>query len=156
MKQGLSGQYCGKMFKNFMDEALKEAEKAIAVGEIPVGAVIVHHNRIIAKGHNLTLTNNDPTAHAEIVVIRQAGQILKNYRLNDCDLYVTLEPCTMCAGAIANARIKRLYFGATDPKGGAVISGVQFFNQPTCHHKIDIYDAIQSEKCRAIIRGFFR
>ena len=139
-----------------MDDALEQAEKAVKIGEIPVGAVIVYRNEIIAKGHNLTISNNDPTAHAEIIVMRQAGEILKNYRLNDCDLYVTLEPCTMCAGAIANARIRRLYFGATDPKSGAVTSGVQFFNQPTCHHKIEIYDTIQTEKCRMIIQNFFR
>ncbi len=139
-----------------MDDALKQADTARNAGEIPVGAVIVHHNKIIARGHNLTVTNNDPTAHAEIVVIRKAAQILKNYRLTDCDLYVTLEPCTMCAGAIANARIKRLYFGATDTKGGAVTSGVQFFNRPTCHHKIEIYDMIQAYECGKIIKDFFK
>jgi tRNA(adenine34) deaminase len=144
------------MFQSFMDDALKQAENARNVGEIPVGAVIVYNNKIIARGHNLTITNHDPTAHAEIVVMRQAAQILKNYRLTDCDLYVTLEPCTMCAGAIANARIKRLYFGAIDPKGGAVTSGVQFFNQPTCHHKIEIYDMIHAEKCGNIIKDFFK
>ena len=139
-----------------MEEALLQAEYAQSIGEIPVGAVIIHQNKIIAKGHNLTITNNDPTAHAEIVAIRQAGQILKNYRLNECDLYVTLEPCTMCAGAIAHARIRRLYFGASDPKGGAVTSGVQFFNQKTCHHKLDIYDNIHGEQCRHMIQKFFR
>lgn len=143
------------MFKNFMDDALAQAHKALKIGEIPVGAVIVHNNKIICGGHNLTITNNDPTAHAEIVAIRKAATILNNYRLIDCDLYVTLEPCTMCAGAIANARIKRLYFGATDPKGGGVTSGVRFFNQPTCHHKIDIYDNIQSDKCGELIKNFF-
>lgn len=139
-----------------MDDALKEADNARIAGEIPVGAVIVYKNKIIARGHNLTITNDDPTAHAEIVVIRKAAEILKNYRLTECDLYVTLEPCTMCAGAIANARIKRLYFGSNDTKGGAVTSGVQFFNQPTCHHKIEIYDMIQAYECGKIIKDFFK
>ena len=139
-----------------MHQALMQAHKAVEMGEIPVGAVIVYKNEIIASGHNLTITNNDPTAHAEIVVMREAALILKNYRLNDCDLYVTLEPCTMCAGAIANARIRRIYFGATDPKGGAVTSGVRFFNQETCHHKIEIYDGIEVEKCQKIIKDFFK
>ena len=144
------------MFKDFMLDALLQAEKAMTLGEIPVGAVIVYKNEIIASGHNLTITNKDPTAHAEIVALRQAGQVLNNYRLNDCDLYVTLEPCTMCAGAISNARIRRLYFGASDHKSGGVVSGVRFFSQPTCHHKIEIYDSIHSEKCSNIIKNFFR
>ncbi len=139
-----------------MDDAIKQANNARNTGEIPVGAVIVYRNKIIASGHNLTITNNDPTAHAEIVVIRKAAEVFKNYRLTECDLYVTLEPCTMCAGAIANSRIRRLYFGATDTKSGAVTSGVQFFNQPTCHHKIEIYDDIKAYECGKIIKDFFK
>lgn len=139
-----------------MSEAIAQAEIAASLNEVPVGAVIAHQNQIIAKGHNLIRTHNDPTAHAEILAIRNAATILGNYRLNDCDLYVTLEPCTMCAGAIAQARIKRLYYGTNDPKGGAVHSGVRFFNQPTCHHKIEIYDQIESQKCAEILKGFFK
>lgn len=138
-----------------MDSAFAQAQQALTLGEIPIGAVIVYKGDIIARGHNLTITNNDPTAHAEIIAMREAAKILNNYRLNDCDLYVTLEPCTMCAGAIANARIGRLYFGAIDPKGGAVVSGVRFFNQPTCHHKIEVYDSINSHQCGQILRDFF-
>lgn len=144
------------MFNDFMFYALKQAEQAKLLNEVPVGAVIVYKNKIIAHGHNLTRTNNDPTAHAEIVAIRQASNILKNYRLTDCDLYVTLEPCIMCVGAITNARIKRLYFGATDPKGGAVTSGVQFFNQSTCHHKIEIYDGFYAKQSETLLSNFFK
>lgn len=139
-----------------MLNALEQAHKAVACQEIPVGAVVVYQNEIIGAGHNLTRTNNDPTAHAEIVAIRQAAQKIGNYRLNNCDLYVTLEPCVMCAGAIAHARIQRLYFGASDPKGGGVTSGVQFFNHATCHHHIEIYDAIESQKCAILLKEFFR
>lgn len=144
------------MFQNYMQYALQEAEKAYAMGEIPVGAVIVHQKKLIARGHNLTISTQDPTAHAEIVAMRRAAQIMGNYRLDHCDLYVTLEPCAMCAGAIAHARINRLYFGAPDEKGGAVISGVRFLSHPTCHHKIEIYDHIESDKCASILRRFFK
>jgi len=143
------------MFTSFMPQALEQAYLAQELNEVPVGAVIIHKNKIIAAGHNLVRTQNDPTAHAEIIVIRQAAQILGNYRLQECDLYVTLEPCTMCAGAIAQARIKRLYYGAEDIKGGAVSSGVRFFHQKTCHHKIEIYSGIMQNECKKIIYEFF-
>jgi len=117
-----------------MDLALKAAETAGKSGEVPIGCVIVLNNRVIATAGNRTLTDRDPTAHAEILAIRQATAVVGSERLPDCDLYVTLEPCTMCAGAVSLARIRRLYYGAADPKGGAVDSGVRFFAQATCHH----------------------
>ncbi|CAN5338590.1 nucleoside deaminase [soil metagenome] len=139
-----------------MDLALKAAESAAKAGEVPVGAVIVHDGEVIASAGNRTLTDHDPTAHAEIVAIRAAAQRLGSERLTDCDLYVTLEPCTMCAGAISFARIRRLYFGASDPKGGAVESGVRFFETPTCHHAPEIYSALGERESAALLRGFFK
>lgn len=143
-------------YTSFMGDALALAEAAIAVGEVPVGAVIVRDGKIIGRGHNRTRIDQDPTAHAEIVAIRQATQSLGNDRLEDCALWVTLEPCTMCAGAIAHARIKRLYYAAEDPKGGAVDSGVRFFDAPTCHHKPDVYAGLESEKSAKLLLDFFR
>ncbi|MEO9636136.1 MAG: tRNA adenosine(34) deaminase TadA [Parasphingorhabdus sp.] len=139
-----------------MDDALKSANAAIAVGEVPVGAVIVKDDKIIGRGHNRTRIDNDPTAHAEMVAIRQATQFLGNDRLEGCDLWVTLEPCTMCAGAIAHARIARLYFGADDPKGGAVDSGVKFFESPTCHHKPEVYAGIAEDISAKLLVEFFQ
>ena len=143
-------------YTSFMGDALALAEAAIAVGEVPVGAVIVSDGKIIGRGHNRTRIDRDPTAHAEIVAIRQATQSLGNDRLEDCDLWVTLEPCTMCAGAIAHARIKRLYYAAEDPKGGGVDSGVRFFDAPTCHHKPDVYAGLESERSAKLLLDFFR
>lgn len=141
---------------SFMDIAIEEAEAAGRRGEVPVGAVIVLDNRIIARAGNETRALNDVTAHAEILAIRRASEFLNQERLSDIDLYVTLEPCTMCAGAISFARIRRLYIGAEDEKGGAVLNGARFFAQPTCHHKPDVYSGFQSEKCAAILKGFFK
>tara|TARA_R110000868_G_scaffold99452_2_gene273669 strand:- start:5813 stop:6271 length:459 start_codon:yes stop_codon:yes gene_type:complete len=143
-------------YTSFMGDALALAEAAIAVGEVPVGAVIVRDGKIIGRGHNRTRIDQDPTAHAEIVAIRQATQSLGNDRLEDCDLWVTLEPCTMCAGAIAYARIKRLYYAAEDPKGGAVDNGVRFFDAPTCHHRPDVYAGLESERSAKLLLDFFR
>jgi len=131
---------------NFMDQALEVAVAAMRAGEVPVGAVVVHDGVIVARAGNRTLTDKDPTAHAEILALRAAAKTLGQDRLSDCDLYVTLEPCTMCAGAISFARIRRLYYGATDPKGGAVESGVRFFASPTCHHVPEIYGGIQEAR----------
>lgn len=139
-----------------MGEALSLADAAIAVGEVPVGAVVVRQGKIIGRGHNRTRIDRDPTAHAEIVAIRQATRLLGNDRLEDCDLWVTLEPCTMCAGAIAHARIARLYYGADDPKGGAVESGVRFFDAPTCHHRPDIYAGMEGERSAKMLLDFFQ
>ena len=139
-----------------MDLALKAAEKAGKSGEVPIGCVIVHDNDVIATAGNRTLTDRDPTGHAEILAIRQATAALGSERLVDCDLYVTLEPCTMCAGAISLARIRRLYYGAADPKGGGVESGVRFFASPTCHHAPEIYSAVGERAAAALLQEFFR
>ena len=140
----------------FMDLALKAAETAGKAGEVPIGCVIVLNNRVIATAGNRTLTDRDPTAHAEILAIRQATAAVGSERLIDCDLYVTLEPCTMCAGAVSLARIRRLYYGAADPKGGAVDSGVRFFAQPTCHHAPEVYSAVGESEAATLLREFFK
>jgi tRNA(adenine34) deaminase len=141
---------------SFMDLALKAAENAAKAGEVPIGAVIVRDNAVIASAGNRTLTDRDPTAHAEILAIRDAARQLGSERLIDCDLYVTLEPCTMCAAAISFARIRRLYFGAMDPKGGGVESGVRFFASPTCHHAPEVYSAVGERESATILREFFK
>jgi tRNA(adenine34) deaminase len=141
---------------SFMDLALKVAEKAGKSGEVPIGCVIVRDYEVIATAGNLTLSRRDPTAHAEVLAIRQAAEQIGTERLTDCDLYVTLEPCAMCAGAISFARIRRLYYGAADPKGGAVESGVRFFSSPTCHHAPDVYPGIGERASATLLREFFR
>jgi cytosine deaminase len=139
-----------------MQMALDEARAAAARGEVPIGAVIVHKDKVLARAGNRTRELNDVTAHAEIVAIRMAAEVLGDERLVDADLYVTLEPCTMCAAAISFARIRRLYYGAPDPKGGAVESGVRFYASPTCHHAPDIYSGIAEMESAGILRDFFR
>ena len=139
-----------------MDLALKAAENAGKSGEVPIGCVIVRDNAVIATAGNRTLTDRDPAAHAEILAIREAARKIGSERLVDCDLYVTLEPCTMCAGAISLARIRRLYYGAPDPKGGAVDSGVRFFAQPTCHHVPEVYSAVGESEAATLLREFFK
>jgi tRNA(adenine34) deaminase len=141
---------------SFMDLALKAAESAGTSGEVPVGCVVVRNNAVIATAANRTLTDRDPTAHAEILALRQAAAAVGSERLADCDLYVTLEPCTMCAGAISFARIRRLYYGAADPKGGAVESGVRFFAQPTCHHAPEVYSAVGEQQAATLLKEFFK
>lgn len=138
-----------------MNFAIEEAQSAAKRLEVPVGAVVVFDNKIIAKAGNETREQNDVTAHAEILAIRRAGKVLGQERLNQVDLYVTLEPCTMCAAAISFARIRRLYIGTEDEKGGGVINGVRFFDQPTCHHSPEIYSGFQSQNCAKILRDFF-
>ena len=146
----------GMTVPSFMDLALKTAENAGKAGEVPIGCVIVRDYEVIATAGNRTLTDRDPTAHAEIMAIRQAAEAIGTERLVDCDLYVTLEPCTMCAGAISFARIRRLYYGAADPKGGAVDSGVRFFASPTCHHVPEVYSAVGERKAATLLKEFFR
>ncbi|WP_322515749.1 nucleoside deaminase [Rhodopseudomonas palustris] len=141
---------------SFMDLALAAAQTAGQAGEVPIGCVIVRAGAVIASAGNRTLTDRDPTAHAELLAIREAARKLGSERLVDCDLYVTLEPCTMCAGAISFARIRRLYFAAFDPKGGAVESGVRFFGQPTCHHAPEIYSGVGEREAALMLREFFR
>lgn len=138
-----------------MDAALDEARKAAERGEVPIGAVVVFDGRIVARAGNRTRELNDVTAHAEIVAIREASAILNDERLTGADLYVTLEPCTMCAAAISFARIRRLYYGADDPKGGAVDSGVRFFSSPTCHHVPDVYSGLAEREAADILKDFF-
>ncbi len=141
---------------DFMAEAMIEAKKAAQMGEVPVGAVLVLEGSIIARGHNQPIAEHDPTAHAEIVTMRQAARRRENYRLNETTLYVTLEPCTMCAGAIAIARIGRVVFAAEDQKGGALINGVRFFEQSSCHHRPEISSGPAKEEAASLLRDFFK
>lgn len=139
-----------------MEVALAEARAAADRGEVPVGAVATNaEGRIIARAGNQVVATKDPTAHAEMLVIRAAARILKNERLGDCDLYVTLEPCPMCAQAISFARIRRLYFGAADEKGGGVEHGPRLFDQPTCHHRPDVYGGISDTEAARMLKDFF-
>ncbi|HZG45927.1 MAG TPA: nucleoside deaminase, partial [Allosphingosinicella sp.] len=139
-----------------MRAALSEAAAAAAGGEVPVGAVVTRDGEVIAATRNAMRTRRDPTAHAEIEVLRTAAAVLNTERLDGCDLWVTLEPCAMCAGAITLARIRRLYFAAPDPKGGAVLHGPMLFTQPTCHHAPEVYPGIGEEEAAAMLRDFFR
>ena len=138
-----------------MQLALDEARAAAARGEVPVGCVIVRDGAVIARAGNRTIADRDPTGHAELLAIRAAASALQSERLADCDLYVTLEACAMCAAAMSFARIRRLYFGAADPKGGAVENGVRFFASPTCHHRSEVYGGIHESECAALLRDFF-
>jgi tRNA(adenine34) deaminase len=138
-----------------MAQALDAAREAASAGEVPVGAAIVRDNVVLAVLANAPRALHDPTAHAEMRVIREAARLLVRDRLDDCDLWVTLEPCAMCAGAIAHARIARLYYGASDPKGGAVEHGPRLFAQPTCHHRPEIYGGIGEAAAGALLREFF-
>ena len=140
---------------SFMDLALDEARKAKSAGEVPVGCVIVRDGAIVASAGNRTLADRDPTAHAEMVAIRAAARDIGSERLTGCDLYVTLEPCAMCAAAISFARIRRLYYGAPDPKGGAVDHGPRFYQSPTCHHRPEVYGGISEHDAASLLRTFF-
>lgn len=139
-----------------MGLALTEARAAAALGEVPVGAVVTRDGAVIARAGNRTRELNDPTAHAEILAIRAACEALGDERLVGCDLHVTLEPCAMCAAAISFARIRRLYYGASDPKGGGVEHGGRFYEQPTCHHAPEVYSGFRESEAAAILRDFFR
>ena len=141
---------------SFMSLALDEARAAGAWGEVPVGCVIVRDGVVVARAGNRTLADRDPTAHAEIIAIRAAAASLGSERLEGCDLYVTLEPCAMCAGAVAFARIRRLYYGAADPKGGAVDNGVKFFASPSCHHRPEVYGGLAEAEAGGLLKAFFR
>jgi tRNA(adenine34) deaminase len=138
-----------------MDVALAEARAAAAEGEVPIGCVVVRGGAVVARGHNRTLADHDPTAHAEILALRAAAGALGTERLTECDIYVTLEPCAMCAGAVSFARIRRLYYGAADPKGGAVDNGVRFFSSPSCHHRPEVYGGLAESEAAALLRDFF-
>ncbi len=140
---------------SFMEQALAEARAAAQGGEVPVGCVIVRDGAVIARGRNATIAARDPTAHAEMLAIRAAAAALASERLVDCDLYVTLEPCPMCAAAISFARIRKLYYGAADPKGGAVENGVKLYASPTCHHRPEVYAGIAEREAAALLQDFF-
>jgi tRNA(adenine34) deaminase len=141
---------------DFVRAAIAEAHAAEANGEVPVGAVVVHNNQIIGRGQNRVLRDSDPTAHAEIVALREAGLHLRNYRLEDCTLYATLEPCAMCAGAILHARLSRLVYAAPDPKAGACGSVLSVLNHPQLNHKLDLLPGLLAEECGALLTNFFR
>jgi tRNA(adenine34) deaminase len=142
--------------QSFMAMALDEARAAAQAGEVPVGCVIVRDGAVIAHAKNRTLADRDPTAHAELLAIRAAAATTGAERLPDCDLYVTLEPCAMCAAAMAFARIRRLYYGAADPKGGAVENGVRYFASPSCHHRPEVYAGMGEADAALLLRRFFR
>jgi tRNA(adenine34) deaminase len=141
---------------SYLHAAIAEATNAEANGEVPVGAVVVHKNKIIGRGQNRVLRDSDPTAHAEIVALREAGFALKNYRLEDCTLYATLEPCAMCAGAILHARIARLVYAAPDPKAGACGSVLSVLNHPALNHKLELLPGLLADECGALLTNFFR
>jgi tRNA(adenine34) deaminase len=143
-------------FSEPMRRALDEARAAAAEGEVPVGAVVTRGGIVVASGRNRMRLDNDPTAHAEMVAMRSAAAALGTPRLDGCDLWVTLEPCAMCAGAMALARVSRLYFAAPDPKGGAVLHGPRLFAQPTCHHAPEVYSGFGEEESARMLKAFFR
>ena len=140
----------------WMEEALREAQRAQAAGEVPVGAVVVSEGQIVGRGYNRPISNNDPTAHAEILALREAGQKLGNYRLGNCDLYVTVEPCAMCAGAVVHARIRRLVYGADDPKAGAIVSIMRTLENPALNHQVQVASGILAGRCMEQVQAFFR
>jgi tRNA(adenine34) deaminase len=140
----------------FMDMALEQAHEAGRRGEVPVGCVLVRGEEVIARAGNRTLAERDPTAHAEMIAIRDAAHRLGSERLDGCDVYATLEPCAMCAAALSFARIRRLYYGAADPKGGAVENGVQFFASPSCHHRPEVYGGLAEAAAGELLKDFFK
>ena len=140
---------------DMMELAIGEALKAAQEGEVPVGAVLVSDGEILANNHNRSLSQNDPTAHAEILVLREGAAQIGNYRLNGCELYVTIEPCPMCAGAIVQSRISRLIFGARDERGGAVESLCRLLNDPRLNHQVTVTEGILAERCQEIMQAFF-
>ncbi len=140
----------------FMKSALRQAKKAALIDEVPIGCVIVKNGRIIAKGHNVRESHLDPTGHAEMIAIRQAARKLKSWRLNGCDLYVTIEPCSMCAGAIVLARIDKVIFGASDPKGGALGSSYNLYEQPKLNHYPSVISGVMNSECQTMISNYFK
>ena len=151
----MTGLTVTNQINSFIQNSIAQARIAVENGEVPIGAVIVKDGKIIASSYNLVETNRDPTAHAEILAIRLACEILNSPRLIGCDLYVTLEPCAMCAQAISLARIRRLYFGAYDEKGGGVEHGARIFSHPTCNHKPEVYGGINESECGELLKEFF-
>jgi tRNA(adenine34) deaminase len=139
-----------------MEEALREAGRALQAGEVPVGAVVVHENKIVGRGFNRNISDSDPTAHAEVIALREAGKHLGNYRLSDCELFATIEPCAMCAGAMVHARIKRLIYGADDPKAGAVKSVLQVINHAELNHQMEVVGGVLPGRSSRLLKEFFR
>jgi len=140
----------------WMEEALRAAQRALEAGEVPVGAVVVREGRIIGRGWNRNIGDSDPTAHAEIVALREAAAAVGNHRLEDCDLFATIEPCSMCAGALVHARIKRLVYGADDPKAGAVQSVMQVLNHPQLNHQVEVRSGVLAGRCAELLQTFFK
>ena len=140
----------------FMEEALRSAQRALEEGEVPVGAVVVYDGKIIGRGSNRNLADCDPTAHAEIIALRQAGAALGNHRLEGCELFATIEPCAMCAGALVHARLKRLVYGADDPKAGAIRSVMQVLNHPSLNHRMEVRTGVLAGRCAELLQSFFR
>jgi tRNA(adenine34) deaminase len=139
-----------------MEEALRAAQRALQAGEVPAGAVVVCGDRIVGRGWNRNITDSDPTAHAEIIALREAGATIGNHRLGDCELFATIEPCSMCAGAMVHARLKRLVYGSEDPKAGAVHSVLQVLNHPQLNHKMEVQGGVLAGKCAELLQAFFR
>jgi tRNA(adenine34) deaminase len=140
----------------WMEEALREARRALEEGEVPIGAVVVFEGKLVGSGHNHNLASSDPTAHAEIIALREAGATLGNHRLLDCELFVTIEPCSMCAGALVHARLKRLVYGADDPKAGAVRSALEVVNHPRLNHRMEIKNGVLAGRCTELLQSFFK
>jgi tRNA(adenine34) deaminase len=140
----------------WMQEALRAAQRALEAGEVPIGAVVVLDGKIVGRGFNRNLGDSDPTAHAEVVALREAGAAIGNHRLSDCDLFATIEPCAMCAGALVHARIRRLVYGADDPKAGAVHSVMQVVNHPSLNHQMEVRGGVLAGKCAELVQEFFR
>ena len=139
-----------------MEEALRSAQRALEAGEVPVGAVVVYDGRIVGDGRNRNLSDNDPTAHAEVIALREAGRNLANHRLGDCEVFATIEPCAMCAGALIHARVRRLVYGADDPKAGAVHSALVVINHPKLNHHMDVRGGVLAGRSAEILQEFFR
>jgi tRNA(adenine34) deaminase len=140
----------------WMEEALRAAQRALGSGEVPVGAVVIYQGEIVGRGFNRNIFDSDPAAHAEIIALREAGAALGNYRLSDCELFVTIEPCAMCAGAMVHARIRRLVYGADDPKAGAVHSALHVLNHPALNHRVEVRAGVLAGRCAEILQEFFR
>jgi len=139
-----------------MEEALRSAQRALEAGEVPVGAVVVSEGKIVGRGWNRNLTDSDPTAHAEVVALREAGKIVGSHRLTECELFATIEPCAMCAGALVHARVKRLVYGADDPKAGAVRTALQVLNHPRLNHQMEVQGGVLAGRCADLLQEFFR
>jgi tRNA(adenine34) deaminase len=139
-----------------MQEALRAAQRALEAGEVPVGAVVVQGGKIVGRGSNRNIADSDPSAHAEVIALREAGALIGNHRLGDCELFVTIEPCAMCAGALVHARIRRLVYGAEDPKAGAVHSVMHVVNHPNLNHRMEVRSGVLAGRCAELLQEFFR